>query len=248
VTASGRAVGLAAAAVGAALLTAAPSVRADERLLVERTLERWAEFSLAGCGATDTQEMTLPRRAQHVVPSTPPIGTALRDVDRGLIYGRVVAVATRRTTGRWIATFTAQGTEASCDTLDPVTGRSGEMRFAVSYSRREKVYVTGTGRGDSRSYKPKVLPFGARSAVIGLSWRRWGTVRAIGRGAVEYNNCIPNCAEARPAYYPVRVVLSRRRMCAGSAQYIRFRFRYTTDQRPEGLQTTYQENFGRAIC
>ena len=142
----------------------------------------------------------------------------------------------------------AQGTEASCDTLDPVTGRSGEMRFAVSYSRREKVYVTGTGRGDSRSYKPKVLPFGARSAVIGLSWRRWGTVRAIGRGAVEYNNCIPNCAEARPAYYPVRVVLSRRRMCAGSAQYIRFRFRYTTDQRPEGLQTTYQENFGRAIC
>lgn len=109
------------------------------------------------------------------------------------------------------------------------------------YTRAERVYVRGTGRGDNRSYKPRVLPFGVRSAIVGVRWRNWGSRLAIGRGRVEYNNCEPSCAEARPSAYPVRVMLSRRRDCATGVQYRTLRFRYSTSRRPPGFPRTYRE-------
>ena len=160
--------------------------------------------------------------------------------------------------GRQSLRVTAIGSDAACEGQTeqertdceefgdpcPVLGSSDPLRLTARYTRRERVYVTGSGRGGQRSYKPRVLPFGMRSAIIGLRWRCWGSSRAVGRGRVEYNNCIPDCARARPSYYPVRAVLSRRRECNGNAQYLTLRFRYTTSARPPGLPANYRESFG----
>jgi hypothetical protein len=109
--------------------------------------------------------------------------------------------------------------------------------------RLARVYVTGTGRGGSRSYRPRSLPFGQRSTVTGLRWLRWGSPSAVGIGRLEFNACDPSCAEGRPTYYRVRVVLSQQEICGGLWQYRHFLLRYASAARPVGFSPTYRETF-----
>ena len=181
----------------------------------------------------------------------PTVGTDILHATEGEIFARVTGTARAGRTVR----FTATGVDAACrppvpDCADeecPRSGTSERVELTIRYTRKERVYVTGTGRGGSRAYKPRRLPFGQRSAIVGLRWRNWGSARAVGRGRVEFNSCVPDCARARPAYYPVRATLSRRRACNGYAQYLTLRFVYTTSARPPGLPGRYSEQFG-SVC
>ena len=216
----------------------------------ERTVDH--SFGIAGCGATATRTISAPARSSRVHAVNPDVGDDVYDEPGDAVVGQVTAVQAR---GRRV-TFTVTGAGAACAPPGPNCATSGEdcpfsgtteaVELTIRYTRRERVYVTGSGRGGRRAYKPSTLPFGQRSSIVGLRWSGWGSATAVGHGRVEFNNCVPSCAEARASYYPVRATLTRRRECNGYAQYLTLRFRYTTAARPEGLPSTYREQFGSA--
>jgi hypothetical protein len=240
-------------AVFVILVMADASARADSLFPFRSESSTLRTFSVAGCGATDTATVSAPRGATQVRVLGPQSGETIFDEDRDAVFAQVTDSATA---GRRV-TFTVTGSDAACEppgpdcaaTGDgcPPSGRSAPVAVVIRYTRRERVYVTGTGRGGGRSYKPRDLPFGTRSAIVGLRWTGWGSATTVGRGRVEYNSCVPNCAQARPSYYPVRATLTRRRACNNYPQYLTLRFTYTTAARPAGLSRSYRENFG-AVC
>jgi hypothetical protein len=242
------------AAMVCALATAPAPASADSLYSLERTQARLATFTITGCGATDTVTLTMPSGASQVEPDRPNVGDRIHGDASGETFARITATDVRSEAGRRVVDFTAEGSDAACrpanancetglDDGCQDIGRSERVRIAARYTKKVRVYVRGTGRGGNRAYKPRVLPFGARSAVIGLRWRSWGRGETVGYGRVEFNNCIPNCAQARPSYFPVRVVVSRIRACGSVAQYRTFAFRYTTSRRPPGLPGSYRESF-----
>lgn len=235
-----------------------PTAVADSLFPLTRTQSTEPTFSIAGCGEAATRTIRVPARAYALDVLRPQIGTTIRDESFGEVFGRVDVIRVVSGGARPAASITAVGSEAACrgqtdeERVDceefgescAISGRSDPVRVVVRFTRREKVYVTGSGRGGPRSYKPRVLPFGMRSAIVGVRWRQWGSARAVGHGRVEFNNCVPDCARARPSYYPVRAELTARRECNGFVQYLALRFRYTTAARPPGLPSSYRERFG----
>jgi hypothetical protein len=218
---------------------------ADERTRQHSAIDREVTFTDSGCGLVQKKTITLPRTAREVQIDQPPVGDLLRDAVTDQVVARVLSVTQVETDGRPVVSVEAQSSDAACDPASSVaTNWSTSAALLGSYITLEKVYVTGSGRGDSRAYKPKVLPFGMRSALVGVRWRGWGSPKAVGRANVEFNSCIPNCAESPPAYYPVRATLTKRRKCDGYVQYRVLRFRYISSSRPPGLPATYREAFG----
>lgn len=158
-------------------------------------------------------------------------------------------VVVARRSGRPVVRITATPERPACR-VDPASGARGGWSDEglgsiadVRFRRSVSVFVEGTGRGDRPAVPPRALPFGQRSAVVGLRWTRWGGSTAVGRGAVEFNDCASSCAEARPQYFPVRVLLRRPRDCGEQHRYSCFAFRYTTPRRPSGLPRSYRESF-----
>ena len=147
-------------------------------------------------------------------------GEALTDDDfTDHVVGRVLGIAQGSEDGHPIVTISFESSDDACDDeSDVVAGWMASTGVIGRYFTFKRVYVTGTGRGDYCRYKPRVLLFGVRSALVDLRWRRWGSPRAVARGKVGFNSCVPNCAQARPAYHPVRAPLSEtshvRRPCA----------------------------------
>lgn len=241
------------AALTLALCLPARTAQADSLFALAQQRSTVRTFSVAGCGSTFSVPVTAPRGSTKIRALAPEVGEEIVTED-GEVFAHVSAID--RSAGRQIV-FTVTGSDAACRPAGPdcassqqgcpVTGASRPTEVVVAFTRRERVYVTGTGRGGARSYKPRVLPFGVRSAIVGLRWSGWGSATAVGHGRVEYNSCVPNCAQARPSYFPVRATLTRRRACNGFAQYLTLRFTYTTNARPPGLSTSYRESFG-SVC
>jgi hypothetical protein len=123
-------------------------------------------------------------------------------------------------------------------------GGGSATLVATGEAASSKVYVKGTGRGDfSLHYRPRTLMFGTRSVLVGLRWSTWNGPRAVGRGRVAFNDCIPSCAEGRSVEYAVRVTLASRSTCGTrNRRYRRLRFSYT-GAAPPGLSRTYRERF-----
>jgi hypothetical protein len=225
---------------GFATTTAAADERVRQRVVIDRSIT----FQGAGCGVVVEKTLGLARKAREVSVTSPLAGAALTDDDFDDVVGRISEVTIERKHDRPSVTVSFQSSDAACDPANPASaGWIASTEVIGRYVTLERVYVTGTGRGDRRRYKPRVLLFGMRSALVDLRWQRWGSRRAVGRGKVEYNSCIPNCAEAPPSYYPVRATLTRRRTCGDYVQYRVLRFRYTSSRRPPGLPRTYRETF-----
>jgi hypothetical protein len=58
--------------------------------------------------------------------------------------------------------------------------------------------------------EPKEIVISADGAAYlkGLTWSHWGTLTATGKGILEGNNCIPDCAKGTYAAYAATVTLS----------------------------------------
>jgi hypothetical protein len=234
-------------AVAAAAVGGAAAAGPAPALTVTDTLERDVTFASDVCDPV-TRTVTLPRGARSVRVTQPDVGE-LVDGEDGTPVAAITDVTVTRRSGRARVQVTAEPDPAAC--VDPATGTDHgwtDDGFGVPvtarYRRTVRVWVQGTGRGDNPAVRPRVLPFGMRSAVVGIRWSRWGGRTAVGRGQVEFNNCQPDCARARPQYFPVRVVLERPRDCGSRWKYTRLRFRYTTSARPPGLGATYREFLG----
>jgi len=111
-------------------------------------------------------------------------------------------------------------------------------------SRRVRFRSYVMGSYTRARYRPRRVLFGDRTGISGIRWSRWNRRFARGRGTLLYNNCKPNCAEARAQHYRVAITLSRVRDCNGfdrhAYHYTRFAFRYT-GAKPSGLPRRYAE-------
>lgn len=227
-------------AVGVVLAAAGPATA----LTVTDTISKPMSFTARTC-APVSDTATLPADLRQAELLRPTVGARLS----GLDYETPAQVSAAQLDGTTL-TVTVTPDPGSCEPQDEFDDASWwdgdvfELTARVRARRDVKLWVRGTGRGDDPSIRPRGLPFGQRSAVVGTRWHRWGGPVAIGRGRVEFNPCVPDCASSRPQYFPVRVVLERPRDCGARWQYTRFRFRYTTSRRPAGMPTTYREFFG----
>jgi hypothetical protein len=89
-------------------------------------------------------------------------------------------------------------------------------------------------------YKPKgiVIACGdGNDRLTHLSWSKWTTTSATGKGNDEINSCTPSCAGGRFVSYPVSVTLSKPRHCAKarSKLFSQAKIQYT-HQRPPHAQ------------
>jgi len=63
-----------------------------------------------------------------------------------------------------------------------------------------------------------------------LNWRGWGDASAEAAGMAASNTCEPSCAEGAFRFYPVRLVASELRECAGGRrQYTRVEYEFTAE-------------------
>jgi hypothetical protein len=146
-----------------------------------------------------------------------------------------------------IVTISFESSDDACDgESDVVAGWMASTGVIGRYSTFKRVYVTGTGLLPLQAAGS--LLFVVRSALVDLRWRRWGSPRAVARGKVGFNSCVPNCARARPAYQPVWALIIRRRTCFGHVQSRVLRFRRTSSARPQGLAGTYRETFSLLLA
>lgn len=116
--------------------------------------------------------------------------------------------------------------------------------FALPALAQARVYFRGEIMGSRTPmlFRPHVIQFGERSAIIRIRWQHWGGRMAAGRGSLEFNNCKPNCALARPNYYAVSVQLSRIHHCRSRRLYSQFFFRYSR-RKPRGYPRTHTERY-----
>jgi hypothetical protein len=87
--------------------------------------------------------------------------------------------------------------------------------MAVSAASATRTYVAS--QCDNAVYKPTgvILACGdAGLAAVKLHWTGWGSTSAAGVGTGVAKLCEPNCAEGKVAKAPMRLVLSKPRLCA----------------------------------
>jgi len=96
-----------------------------------------------------------------------------------------------------------------------------------------RTYMVDGGK-QKLTYKPRSWAaggVGASARMELLTWRRWGSGKAVATGTTVNNACDPSCAEGTTYRYPGTLTLSRPRYCRSGSH--RFRYftigRYTID-------------------
>lgn len=159
----------------------------------------------------------------HIVDT--PAGIA-KDVPEGVKTVQFPANATSPTT----ATIT----------FDPNTG---QVYAVVDATREEKlVLVRATGFlncVDTAGPKgPRNINMGCSMGALylqDLSWRGWGSPKAVAEGTTMVNDCDPSCAEGKKFEFPVKVTLSGREPC-GHGITIYTKMTTTFPKGSDGLQ------------
>jgi hypothetical protein len=238
-------VGVSVAVLLLALLALAVAPANSEALLVSETRVKSKEFSGAGCGSESVLRVFLPSRARDVRLVRPRQGAGLRDVDTGRVVARLRVQRTRVRAKRAIR-VTAVGSDDACTNPDTYQGFDGwlvgRVQAKVRYVLPRRVFFRSFIQGTylPRAFRPARILFGSRTGITGVRWSRWNGRVAAGSGTLLYNDCMPNCATARPQRFRVAIKLSRPRECSGRHEYTRFAFRYP-GARPAGLPRTYSE-------
>lgn len=183
------------------------------------------------------------RRVRIILPR---VGARLSEIDTRETVAEIIAARVR---GRRLV-LSARGIADVCENPQayPQGWMTNDIEVMASYRVTRAVYfVSGNLRRTlGPAIRPRTIRFGQRSSILGMRWRRWGGSQAKGSGRLEYNRCLPNCAQSRPEYYRVNVTLSRTRQCRGRFRYQRLSFFYP-GARPQGLARRYSESFGR-LC
>jgi hypothetical protein len=86
---------------------------------------------------------------------------------------------------------------------------------AAMPARTERTYVSSDCAGAAFKPREVILTCGDAGLVATkLQWTQWSPNSARGAGVGEEKVCTPNCAEGRVARGPMRLSLSRPRLCA----------------------------------
>ena len=211
------------------LALAAPSSSSTPRaeaFVAHWYLNKRDHFSGRQCGSVDKVRITLTRRAFHIRPVRPRVGTTLFNFNFNAVAEIVGRGWKRLPGGRKVAQWRAKGAGDVCERPEryPNGWLTRNRGFRVNFDTREKVYFYDTR--DRRLRKPEIVYFGAHERIFKLRWRSWDGKRARARGIYPVNDCRPNCAEGHITNYPVRVKLSKVRQCGSRFRYLRIRWTF----------------------
>jgi hypothetical protein len=111
------------------------------------------------------------------------------------------------------------------------------------------VYFPQRGIAADRVERPKTLWISSDGSlwVSKLSWMRWTTRQAAGRGIAVVNDCNPDCADGNLHQYPVIVRLAHPHHACGHWFYRRLELLYPHD-RPAGVMAADVLSPYRAFC
>lgn len=199
-------------------MLAGPSAAQADRPLAKRTLYPQRFVAGSGCNAAARQVVRLPRRTRHVRVLRPRVGTVFGD----LLYDDPAATLTGIDVSRRRVAFAFLGDRACSDRYLAEDGWEVELLPIIRVRRVERIFVTshlGT------RVRPRTMTVGASQQFLNLRWRNWGRRVARARGTFPWNDCAPYCARGTITNRPMRVALSRPRMCAGRLQYMRVTYR-----------------------
>jgi hypothetical protein len=129
---------------------------------------------------------------------------------------------------RW-ARVTAKFTEVFSD------GRACQRALTKTVRAVTRIYFPS--RCLNPGYKPRSIIVACGDGnffLTGLRWLGWNRRVTRSRGTAHANDCIPYCAAGHFHPYPVKVVLSRRKLCHNVDRYVYTRLDYRYLRRPRG--------------
>ena len=177
------------------------------------------------CDEPQTYTWTLPAAAQRVEVLEPVAGQAVTDGFGDTRVATVRDVLTRTAPDGGIAVdVTVVGSHAACDGPDGAWLTTG-VGFRARYHlvSHEPVLVSDDQAGMHARERPGRLTANADAGWRGLRWHGWGGAKAVGRGLFSAVRWVPlghtGGLVQRRFDYPVRVTLSRIRMCGESRHY-----------------------------
>jgi hypothetical protein len=95
---------------------------------------------------------------------------------------------------------------------------------------QDRTYVAS--QCDNAAFKPKTIVLACGDAGLAgtkLEWDSWGAGSAVGSGTGRVELCEPNCAAGKVARAPMRIVLSKPKVCPqdGKRHFTRARYTWT---------------------
>jgi hypothetical protein len=189
----------------------------------ERVAETGHRFEVS-CGEPETFSWRLPAGAQRVEVLEPAAGDAVTDGFGDARVATVRDVVQRaEPDGRTAVDVTVVGSDAACDGsgLPWLTTGVG-IRARYHLVSEEPVLVSDDQAGMHARQRPARLTANADAGWRGLRWRSWGGARAVARGKFSAMRWIPvghTDVVQRRFSYPVRVTLTRIRLCGDSRHY-----------------------------
>jgi hypothetical protein len=109
-----------------------------------------------------------------------------------------------------------------------------------------KVFVTNCTHAD---FKPKLIILACGDAgayVQKLTWSKWNSTGASGKGSYTFKTCTPDCAHGGTKSYPAKVALSKLKSCPRTKQGKVFTELVLTftGKRPPHMGKTFKDPLG----
>jgi hypothetical protein len=96
------------------------------------------------------------------------------------------------------------------------------LAAAQGAARDSRIYIPASCSADlAFKYKPRAMCVGNGLRIRRITWEAYGGKRAIARGQMFHNNCVPNCAEGTGAWVTTRFSVLRVRWACGKRIYTR---------------------------
>jgi hypothetical protein len=174
------------------------------------------------CDQTATVHWTLPAGATNVKITAPVAGQVVKDGFGRDDLARIESVTPRSESGRTVVDVTARGIGQSCSY--PGDWDSNGVEFRATYDRTVDWPVLLSDdfafRGRQR---PARLTAAYQTGWRNLRWSSWGGRSAVATGTFvgERVVAVGPYAKIRKFSYPVRVTVSKPRLCGDGYQYSR---------------------------
>ena len=213
-----------------AALALAPVGPAGAFKVVEHEEATGGGFPEVTCGQPTTETWGLPEGASNVELLEPRVGQLIEDGFGEEVVGTVESIAQRTEAERPVFEITAVGSHKACEPFpgssSPPTGswRTNGVDFRATYDlvSHPKVLLSDDQAGLHARQRPARITATADAGWRDLRWKGWGKGKAVAEGkfygvravAMGYHD-----ADLRTFSYPVRVTVSRIRLCGADRYY-----------------------------
>lgn len=203
---------------GAALLAPSPGHALTR---VEHRSATGGDRLTVRCGQTTTVQWALPAGATNVKIIEPAVGQVVRDGFGDKPLASIRSVTPRAEAGRTVVDITAVGEGASCSY--PGDWDTNGVDFRATYDRvvQSSVFLSEDFGGLHARQRPTRITAAYQTGWRNLRWAAWGGDSAVATGTFVGTRVVAvgPYAQIRKFSYPVRVKLTRPRICGGGGYY-----------------------------